>query len=265
MMRASSARPARARHAANDFSRPFWAAVRAEIRWAFTPPFTWLLGVLANLLLAAAVLAVQPLTPHGRHQDWVILVGTYFSSFILADVTTTNLLGADHHRVLRGLSEGTSLARILAIKNLALLVVVGLPTLTAAMVLTLIRETPARLAVTIPNVAVPIVSWIGVGNAVSVLLPVASVPMIRRWRRRGGGQLMWWLVALSLPYGLYYVADPMDGLGHRLLWAQVPAAIGPVLGRDTKSFVHLGIALGVWACASAVACLWVSKRGLRMR
>ena len=76
----------------------------------------------------------------------MILIGTYFSSWVLADVTTTNLLGADHYRVLKGLSDGVPLWRILLIKNLALLVIVGLPTLAAAMALTLWLETPERLA-----------------------------------------------------------------------------------------------------------------------
>jgi hypothetical protein len=265
-VRASAPRPAAAARAAKDFDRRLWPALLAEIRWAFTPPRTWLLGVVANLVLAAAWLVVQPLTVHGRHQDWVVLVGTYFSSFVLADVTTTNMFGADHYRVLKGLSDGARLWRILLIKNLALIVLVGLPTLVTAMALTLWYEKPARLAVTIPNVAVPIVSWIGVGNLVSVLLPVSAEPLIRRWRQRGDrGRTARWLVALTLPYALYYVADPMDGVGHRLLWRQAPSLIAPVLGRDTKSFVHLGIATAVWLAATVAAVLWVRRRGLRIR
>jgi hypothetical protein len=248
----------------------------SEIRWAFHPPRTWLSGVTANLFLAVAWLAVQPLAsahaptrhthhPHA-HLDWVVLVGTYFSSFILADVTTTNTLGGDHYRVARGLSDGVPVWRMLLLKNLALLFLVGLPTLAAAMALTLYSESPARLAVTIPNVAVPIVSWLGVGNVISVLHPVSSEPLLRRWRqrrdwRRTGG----WLVALALPYALYYVADPMDGFEHRLLWNQLPAAIGPVLGRDTKSFVHLGVAVLVWVTGTVAAELWVRRRGLQIR
>src|SRR6185437_11536841 len=128
----------------------------------------------------------------------------------------------DHYRVARGLSDGVPVWRMLLLKNLALLFLVGLPTLAAAMALTLYSESPARLAVTIPNVAVPIVSWLGVGNVISVLHPVSSEPLLRRWRqrrdwRRTGG----WLVALALPYALYYVADPMDGFEHRLLWNQL--------------------------------------------
>lgn len=74
-----------------------------------------------------------------------------------------------------------------------------------------------------------------------------------------------WIVALTLPYALYYFADPMNGVEHQVLWTQLPALIWPVFGRDTKSFVHLGIALTVWAAGTIAAVLWVRKRGLRIR
>jgi hypothetical protein len=265
-VRMSAPRPAAAQRAAKDFDQDLWPAVRAEIGWAFTPPRTWLLGVVANLLLAVGWLAVQPLTPHGRHQDWVILVGTYFSSFVLADATTTNPLGSDHYRVRKTLADGVPVRRVLFVKNMALIVLVGLPTLAAATALTLALESPARLAVTIPNVAVPIVSWLGMGNVIAVLLPVSAEPLFRRWRQRHDfRRTAGWLVALMLPYALYYVADPMDGMGHRLLWTQLPALIGPVLGRDTKSVIHLAVALVVWVVGTAAAELWVRKRGLHVR
>ncbi len=267
-VRASAPRPAAARRAAKELQQNLWAAVGAEIRWAFTPPRTWLMGVLANVIFAAAWLLVQPLTAgrHHHHQDWVILVGTYFSSWVLADVTTTNLLGADHYRVQQALSDGVPFWRILLIKNLALLAIVGVPTLATAMALTLWLETPARLAITIPTVAVPVVSWLGVGNLISVLHPVGVEPLIRRWRQRGnlrrtGG----WVLALTLPYALYYVADPMNGVEHRVLWTQAPQLIWPVFGRDTKSFVHLAIAIGVWLAGTIAAVLWVRKRGFQIR
>jgi hypothetical protein len=155
------------------------SAVTAEVRWAFTPPRWWLSGVAANLVLALVRLLVQPLHLP-RHHDWVILIGTYFSSFILADVTTTNLLGSDHIRVCKALHDGVPIWRLLLVKNLALVAIVGLPTLAAATAMMLWLETPARLVVTIPNVAVPIVSWLGVGNLVSVLFPVGGERLVRR-------------------------------------------------------------------------------------
>jgi hypothetical protein len=264
--RASAPRPAAAKRAAKDFERGLWPAVGSEIRWAFTPPCTWLMGVVANVVFAAAWLLVQPLTVGRHHTDWVILIGTYFSSWVLADVTTTNLLGADHYRVLQALSDGVPLWRMLLIKNLALLVIVGLPTLAMAVVLTLWMETPARLGITIPTVAVPIVSWLGVGNLISVLHPVSVEPLIRRWRQRADRRrTRGWLLALMLPYALYYVADPMNGVEHRVLWTQVPAMIWPILGRDTKSFVHLAIAAVVWIIGTVAALLWARRRGFQIR
>lgn len=265
MVRASAPRPAAARRAAKDFEKRLMPAVIAEIRWSFTRPRTWLMGVVANVLFAGGWLLVQPLTL-GRHHDWVILVGTYFSSWVLADVTTTNFLGADHYRIVRGLSDGVPFWRILLIKNLALLAIVGLPTLAAAVALTLWLETPARLGITIPSVAVPIVSWLGVGNFISVLHPVSVEPLIRRWRQRGDlRRTRSWVLALTLPYALYYVADPMNGVEHRVLWQQAPALIWPVFGRDTKSFVHLAIAASVWVAGSIAAVHWVRRRGLQIR
>jgi hypothetical protein len=265
--RAWAPRPAAARRAAKDFQQGLAPAVWSEIRWAFTPPRNLLMGVMVNLVFAVGWLLVQPLTLGGAHRnDWVVLIGTYFSSWILADVTTTNLLGADHYRVLKALSDGVPVWRVVLIKNLALLVIVGLPTLATAVALTLWMETPARLAITIPTVAVPLVSWLGVGNLFSVLHPVSGEPLLRRWRqrrdrRRTGG----WIIALTLPYALYFVADPMNGVEHQFLWNQVPALIWPVFGRDTKSFVHLATAIGIWIGGTIAALLWVRMRGLRIR
>ncbi|HEY7052058.1 MAG TPA: hypothetical protein VH496_07975 [Mycobacterium sp.] len=240
------------------------SAVAAEVRWAFTPPRSWLAGVVANLGLAALWLLVPPLHPH-HHHDWVILIGTYFSSFILADVTTTNLLGIDHIRVGEALDDGVPLWRILLVKNLTLVVIVGVPTLAVAVGMTLWLETPARLAITVPDVAVPIVSWLGVGNLVSVLLPVGDQPLVARWRqRRDRRATLKWIAHLALPYLLYYVADPVGGVEHKFLWREVPRAVASILGRESRSFVHIGIAFAVWAVTTALALLFFSGRGLHI-
>jgi hypothetical protein len=262
--RAAVVRPAAAEMAAQGLRLALPSAVAAEVRWAFTPPRSWLSGVAANLVLALVWLLLQPLQLP-RHHDWVILIGTYFSSFILADVTTTNLLGSDHIRVRKALHDGVLLWRVLLVKNLALVVIVGLPTLAAATAITLWLETPARLVVTIPNVAVPIVSWLGVGNLVSVLFPVGGEPLVHRWEQRRDLRAMArWVAHLVLPYALYYVADPTGGIEHDFFWRQVPRAIAPILGHESNSFVHIGIAAAVWAIATAAAVLFSSGRGLRI-
>jgi hypothetical protein len=225
------------------------SAVAAEVRWAFTPPRSWLSGVAANLVLALVWLLVLPLH-RPRHHDWVILIGTYFSSFILADVTTTNLLGSDHIRVSKALHDGVPLWRVLLVKNLALVVIIGLPTLAVATAMTLWLETPARLSVTIPNAAVPIVSWLGVGNLVSVLFPVGGEPLTHRWeQRRDRRATARWIAHLMLPYALYFVANPTGGFEHDFFWRQVHpghrSAIGPRQSRS-RPRRHRGGRLGFY-------------------
>lgn len=150
---------------------PLPRAVAAEIRWLFHPPYACLNGVAINVVLAAIWLLVQPLTRHHMHNDLIVVVDTYFASFVLADITTTNMLGSDHYRVQAAMTSGTALSRILVVKNLALFAVIGLPTLVTAVVFTLWFDTSSRLLRTVPNVLVPVVSWLGIGNLVSVLLP----------------------------------------------------------------------------------------------
>ena len=66
--------------------------LREELRWTFTWPCGWLQGVLFNLVLAAAYLVVWPLA-FDDHYDVVLLFTVYFATFIMADVTTTNIFG----------------------------------------------------------------------------------------------------------------------------------------------------------------------------
>ena len=129
--------------------------VGQDLRWAFRRPYGWLLGIGINLVLSLAYLVVVPLRG-GTHRDWAVLVGTYFAVFVLADVTTTNVLGVDTERTRLRLLRGISLTRILVVKNLALLVIVGLPTLVATAVITIHDEPDYRLVLTLPGVLYPV-------------------------------------------------------------------------------------------------------------
>jgi hypothetical protein len=181
-----------------------------ELRWAFTPPWTWLTGVAVNLVLSLLWLLVTPLT--GR-PDWAILVGVYFAVFILADVTTTNVLGADALRVRLSLLRGLRVRRVLLLKNLALFLVVGVPTLLLTAVITVCSEADYRLLVTVPRVMYPTLTWLGVGDLVSVMLPVAIIPLRQRWQQR---RQIWrsarWLMHLVLPYALLCAVNPFSKL-----------------------------------------------------
>ena len=231
-----------------------------EVRWSFTLPMTWLAGVGINLALSLLWLLWLPLTGRPR-SDWVVLVGTYFATFILADVTTTNVLGPDASRVQRRLRAGTSIRRILVTKNLALLVIVGLPTALSTAVLTMTSEDSYRLAVTLPGVAFPILTWLGVGNVVSVLLPVRVLRLRQRWgERRQLGHTLRWLAHLALPYGLLYAVEPL-GAAPRAILRQMARASRTV---EVRGLVLSLSGIAIWLLGIVVASWIVRIRGLRM-
>lgn len=225
------------------------ALVRADLKWSFTWPMTWLAGVAANLVLSLLWLAYEPLTGH-PHTDWAIVVGSYFAVFILADVTTTNVLGADTRRVRLGLLHGLSLRRILLVKNLTLMLVVGVPTLLATAVITVWSEAGDRLLVTLPGVLFPILVWLGLGNLISVALPVSNRSLRQRWaERRQLRPTARWVAAVGLPYALYGLVSPLGRLPRLVGRALLPA--GMVSRGSVLCLVGLALyGLGTWAALS---------------
>ena len=231
--------------------------VGEDLRWAFRRPYGWLLGIGVNLLLSLAYLVVVPLRD-GSHRDWAILVGTYFAVFVLADVTSTNVLGVDAERTRLRLIRGVPLAKILLVKNLALLVIVGLPTLVATAWITVHDEPDYRLALTIPGVLYPTLLWLGVGNLVSVLLPYRPLPLRTRWReRRVWRRTTRWLACLGLPYALCLAVDPMSRLP-RLVSQALHLPPGPGL----RGAEIMALALVLWALLSSAAVRLAHLRGI---
>jgi hypothetical protein len=118
------------------------------------------------------------------------------------------------------------------------------------------------LAVTLPGVAFPIFAWLGVGNIVSVLLPVRSRPLRVRWlERHNVRSTSWWLFHLGLPYLLWYAVDP--------LWL-APRAILRGVTRHSPTGGVRGLVLtvtgvAVWLIGTLLAKRLARVRGLRMR
>lgn len=236
------------------------AQVRHEVVWFFSPPWPWLNGVAFNLVLSLLWLVVWPLSGQ-PHRDWAIIVGSYFAVWILADVTTTNVLGADAVRVRTGLAQHVSLGRILLVKNLTLLLLVGGPTLLATAVITITHEADYRLTLTLPGVLLPILTWLGVGNLLSVLLPVGNRPWRERWALRHELRpTARWLVCLALPYALLGAASPVAQLPRVILrHARFLPPTVPVRG---AILCVLGLAL--WAAGTGLALLADHFRPVRI-
>jgi hypothetical protein len=242
-------------------NQALWRQVVAELRWSFTPPWIWLTGVALNLALSLVWLAAEPLNLR-PHTDLAIVVGSYFAVFILADVTTTNVLGADAQRVRQSMVNQVSLRRILLLKNLTLLIIVGLPTLIVTAILTVTSEADHRVIVTLPGVAFPIMTWLGVGNIVSVALPVAVIPIRERWeQRRQLRSTARWLTHLVLPYALYLAVDPVSSLPRFLI-----SNLTPFLPRTeaTRGAALCLTGLTLWGVGTAVALAVARLRDIRL-
>lgn len=240
---------------------PLVSQLWTELRWSVTRPWTWLSGVAVNLVLSLVWLVAVPLT--GRpHRDWAIVVGTYFAVFILADVTTTNVLGADARRVRASFGQGLSLARILLVKNLTLLLIVGLPTLIVTAIITVNSEDGYRLVLTLPGVALPILIWLGVGNLASVLLPVAVRPLRQRWhQRRRKLPTARWLLHLALPYALLNAVLPVSRIPGIVL-RHLPFLPHTVA---TRGGVLCAVGAAVYLAASVLAIVVARLHTVRIR
>jgi hypothetical protein len=128
--------------------------------------------------------------------------------------------------------------------------------------LTTRSEAPHRLVLTLPGVALPILAWLGVGNVVSVLLPVATVPLLQRWRqRRRIRRTVRWLAHLALPYVLLYAVDPVG---------DTPPFLLRELPRHWRNPESLGLVvtlfgLAIWIAGTVLADQLGRRRGLRLR
>lgn len=237
------------------------ATVRVDARTAVgARSWSWWGGLGLNLVLSLLYLLVAPLTAV-PHRDWAILVGNYFAAFLLADGVTTNALGADAGRVRRQLSGGTPLGCILFTKNVTLMAAVGLPILAVTAVITVDQEPGDRLALTLPAVLGPVLAWLGVGNLVSVLLPVSAVPLRRRWQHRHDlGSTARWLLTAALPYALCFVVDPLTRLP-TLAFRALHLSAGTSLA--VPAAVLLGCGLLTYGALTAAALGLTRHRDLR--
>lgn len=173
-----------------------------ELRWTFTMPMIWIQSVVLNLVLAAVYMLFQQ--PNlGGHYDTVLLYCVYFATFILADVTTTNIFGLDVARTTEALST-ESFARILMRKNAVQGVVIVVPIVLVTAVWTEYLYHESEMMRTIPGVLYPMLLFMAIGNLISVLFPVAQAPLgwhLRQWRHWRVQVPL--LVSYAIPYVIF--------------------------------------------------------------
>jgi len=176
--------------------------VADELRWTFSGRRGWLLGMAGNLLVALVVVGYQHYDPHVSGDIKIAYVGIAVVLFVLADTINTNQLGADADRVVASLVRGDSVRRILAIKNLALAVLLVPVALLVSLLVRILVDRWRLVSHTAMYDIGSVFLWLGLGDAVSVLLPYRPISLRARLKARASWKR--WAVRQAAPYVLYY-------------------------------------------------------------
>jgi hypothetical protein len=177
---------------------PFGAEVLAQVVATFGRRRTRLVGLAANLLLAVGWIAWSQWHPSRPEVFAAAHVGVLVVVWMMADVVNTNQLGADGDEVHALLDAGHGVARILAVRNLALATVI----VPVALGVTLVAQLLATRAPDLGRASLADVGavfcWLGVGSVLSVLLPYRPLP----WRARLALPRTWvrWSICVGAPW-----------------------------------------------------------------
>jgi len=233
-----------------------WGDILDELRWTWAGRKGWLVGMLGNLVFAIGYLLVTDYDPHMSDDIRVANVGLAVVLWCLADPINTNQLGSDSERVVNSLRAGDSVSRILAIKNIALAVLL----VPFALLVSTIHWLLAGRWHLVPHTVVAdlgaVFLWMGVGSVVSVLLPYPPLRIRARVKallaRRS---VIRYAACLAAPYVLWLgivkvLHIPWNQIwDHRLLGSRVADL-------PKYALVYLGISLVYWVIGLSIASVY---------
>ncbi len=239
----------------------FVAAVGAELRRAFSPPYE-----------APAVVAVNGLLMAGA---WFLLPANWFfelhtarifpitlAVWMLSDVAATNVLGSDARRMSLVLDQPRDLHRMLAAKNLVLWLLITPVCATVAVVVGLLaRQTLLSALATIAALAIVPFGALGVAAWLGILYPYHALPLAVRWqhRRPYGRMVVRWLLLVLIPWSLVPLAAIVVNVAPVLL-AGLYLSSGTWATGPDRAF-----ALGVLIFAAVDAAAWFGGHAVAAR
>ena len=179
------------------------AAVRSEVRFLVSRKPRKVLRALAIAVLAgAAYLAWIRIADWDKYSKWAPYLTVLFISSVMGTSACFNSVSFDAQRVRVALDRGARLWQILVVKNLALMILVFPLGLAMCVVLTLIAGRPATLLAAVALVVCIMLLWSGVGNLLSVLLPIRDAPL-KVHRREGTFKLF--VVEFGVTWAISYL------------------------------------------------------------
>jgi hypothetical protein len=162
-----------------------------------------------------------------RDQKWLPYLGLWVISIMMGGAVCINAMCFDAMRVRAALDSGARLWHLLVVKNLAVAVLVAPVGVLLSGLLAWRAGDAGAFGKASALVVCFILLWLGVGNVLSVLLPVRDEPI--RSRRRSGS-LKQFAIAFAVAYAIGYLVNLMllwrilaaQGLAARLGGALIP-------------------------------------------
>lgn len=181
--------------------------VRGEIGYMLTrKPRSLLLDMAIGLALGLLYLGFIRVFQWDTKQRWLPYLGLFAISVVMGGAVCLNAMSFDAMRVRAALDSGARLWHLLVTKNLALLCLVA-P--VGFLLSGLLAWRAGDLGAFFKACALMIcfiVLWLGVGNILSVVVPIRDEPI---WKRRRSGTLKQFLIAFSVAYVIGYLVNFM--------------------------------------------------------
>ncbi|MCE0767375.1 hypothetical protein LWC35_31390 [Pseudonocardia kujensis] len=212
--------PLQGRNAVSRHGPALAHGLRGEIAYVLRRrPRTAVKSLAVSLALGLLYLGFIRVFEWDRDQRWLPYLGLWVISVMMGGAVCINAMCFDAMRVRAALEGGSRLWHLLVIKNLAVAALVAPIGFLLSALLAWRAGDFGALIKACALVLCFILLWLGVGNVLSVLLPVRDEPIRRRKR---SGSLKQFAVAFVVAYAVGYLVNLM--LLWRILAAQGLAA-----------------------------------------
>jgi len=179
--------------------------LRGEISYILRrKPRSVVKSLAVTLALGLLYLGFIRLFEWDRDQKWLPYLGLFVISVVMGGAVCINAMSFDAMRVRAALDSGARLWHLLVIKNLALLCLVA----PIGFLLSLLLAWRAGAWSALFNACALTISfvllWLGVGNVLSIALPIRDEPIRKR---KQSGSLKQFLIAFAVAYAIGYLVN----------------------------------------------------------
>jgi len=180
-----------------------WAAIRSEYHNLVARKPRKVLRALAIALLGAIAYMVWiRLFSWNTYGKWAPYLAVLFISSVMGTSACFNSMAFDAQRVRVALDSGARLWQLLVVKNVALMALVLPLGVAMCVALAILTGRPATLLAAIALVLSILLLWSGVGNLLSVVLPIRDAPLKVH---RESGTLRQFVLEFAITWAVSYL------------------------------------------------------------